>query len=73
MQEVMPGSSLPRLESEHPRVMGLVPTPGRFRRDHMADDELEAFLQANHFLDDAESLKKSRQNQQAEVAKQFIR
>jgi hypothetical protein len=67
MQEVMPGSSLQSLESEDPRVMGLVPTSGRFRRDHMAD---EAFLQANHFLDDAESLK---QNQQAEVAKQFIR
>jgi hypothetical protein len=50
MQEVTPGSSL---QSEHLRVVGWVPPPGRFPRDHVADDELEAFLQANHFLNDA--------------------
>ena len=27
--------------------------PRRLPRDRMADDELEAFLQADHFLDDA--------------------
>ena len=53
MQEVMPGSSLQSQESGHPRVLGWVPPPGRFPRDHMADDELEAFLQADHFFDDA--------------------
>jgi hypothetical protein len=50
MQEVTPGSSL---QSEHLRVVGWVPPPGRFPRDHIADDELEAFLQVNHFFDDA--------------------
>jgi hypothetical protein len=50
MREVMPGGSLQSLEIERQHV---VPSPGRFPRDHMADDELEAFLQANHFLDDA--------------------
>jgi hypothetical protein len=53
MQELMPDDSLQGLESEHPRVVGLVPSPGRFPPDHMANDELEAFLQASHFLDDA--------------------
>jgi hypothetical protein len=53
MQEVMSGSSLRSQGSEHPRVLGWVPPPGRFPRDHMADDELEAFLQADHFFDDA--------------------
>ena len=53
MQEVTPGSSLQIPESEHLRVVGWVPPPGQFPRDHMAVDELEAFLQVNHFLDDA--------------------
>jgi len=53
MQEVAPGSSLQSRESEHLRVVGWVPPPGRFPRDHIPDDELEAFLQADHFLDDA--------------------
>jgi hypothetical protein len=50
MREVMPGGSLQSLGSERQHV---VPSPGRFPRDHMADDELGVFLQANHFLDDA--------------------
>jgi hypothetical protein len=53
MQEVTPGSSLQSRESEHLRVVGWVPPPVRFLRDHMADDELEAFLHADHFFDDA--------------------